>query len=95
MPEERKNIGKHKIVMEKRENISVTGVMDVLSFDEENIITETEYGMLILKGSNLHVNSLNLERGELEVDGYIESIIYEDNNSFTKGKGSLFSKIFK
>lgn len=94
MPDEKKTV-KHTIVMEQRENISVTGVVDVISFDEEAIIAETEMGVLILKGINLHVNRLNLDKGELEIDGEINSLNYEESGSYGKVGGSFFSKIFK
>ncbi len=95
MADERKAASKHTIFMDEREKISVTGVLDVISFDEETIITETERGILILKGINLHVNKLNLDNGELVVDGEIFNITYEDNVGFSKGKSSLFGKIFR
>lgn len=94
MTDEKKDI-RHTVTMEKREKISITGVLDVISFDEEMIVAETEMGALILKGINLHVNKLNLEKGDLDIDGEIYSLTYEENGSIGKDKGSLFSKIFK
>lgn len=95
MPEERRNTSKHKVIIEKRERVSITGVIDVMSFDEESIVTETEMGTLIIRGVGLHVNALNLEKGELEVDGEIENITYEDESPVSKNKGNLLGKIFK
>lgn len=95
MPEERRNTSKHKVIIEKRERVFITGVIDVMSFDEESIVTETEMGTLIIRGVGLHVNALNLEKGELEVDGEIENTTYEDESPLSKNKGSLFGKIFK
>ena len=86
---------KHNVIMSERENISVTGVIDVISFDEETIIAETEVGALILKGTDLHVNGLSLEKGELEIDGHIDSLTYEDQSNYGKNKASFLSKIFK
>ncbi len=83
----------HRLSMNERESLFVTGVVDVISFDEETIITETEKGTLVLRGSELHVIKLSVENGELEIGGYIYSINYEESN-FTKEK-SLFGKIFK
>lgn len=87
--------GKHTIAMSGRESIAITGVLDVISFDEIEVITETELGALILKGINLHVNKLNLESGELSIDGQIYSVTYEDQNNYGKNKPSILSKIFK
>ena len=100
MPEEnkiKKNISRHAVNLTRRENLMSTGIIDVISFDEEIIIAETELGMMIIKGINLHVNHLNLEKGELAIDGEVSSINYEDTGGYAKGKGgnSLFGKLFK
>ena len=95
MPDDKKTGAKHTVKMERRENINVTGVLDVISFDEESIVVDTEQGILILKGSNLHVNKLSLEHGELEVDGEITSLTYEESHSYGKNKPMFLSKLFK
>ena len=95
MADERKHSGRHNVVIDRRESVAVSGVSDVISFDEETIVCETEMGVLVIRGGNLHVNRLNLDDGELEVDGEIENIGYEDDMIIGKGKGSLLSKIFK
>ena len=94
MGEEKRN-ARHTVIMEKREQISITGVDDVLSFDEEGIICETDMGILVIRGMNLHVNKLSLENGELFIDGEIDSLEYSDTAGGMKGKGSLWGKIFK
>ena len=93
MSEERR-VSKHKLTIEHRENVSITGVTDVISFDEEQVICDTDMGVLILRGINLHVNNLNLDSGTLDVFGEIVSLVYEEQG-FTKSKSSLFGKIFK
>ncbi|MDR2650247.1 MAG: sporulation protein YabP [Clostridiales bacterium] len=96
MPDEKKSASRHAITIDRRNSVSVTGVLDVISFDEETIIAETEMGVLIIRGVNLHVNRLHLDSGELSVDGEIVSINYEDNSSgFGKGKMSFISRLFK
>ena len=97
MPEEKKlrNPSRHAINLIRRESLSATGVLDVVSFDEEMIIAETELGMLIIKGINLHVNRLNLENGELAIDGEIGSITYEDSEKYVKGGKTILGKLFK
>jgi sporulation protein YabP len=94
MADEKKGISRHQVTIDRRGSISITGVLDVISFDEETIIAETEMGVLIIKGVNLHVNRLHLESGELSVDGEITSVAYEDNG-FGKAKTSFLSKLFK
>jgi len=92
MYEEKRLPSKHKIVVEKRERAFITGILDVMSFDEDSIETETELGIMVIKGSSLHVNSLNLEKGELEIDGEIDSFHYEDGENRSK---NLLGRIFK
>jgi sporulation protein YabP len=85
---------KHTIVMENRNSVKITGVLDVVSFDMETIVAETEMGVIILKGDGLHVNRLNLQNGELDIDGEVSSLAYEEN--FARGhKGSFFGSLFK
>ena len=68
---------------------------DVLSFDENEIILETEQGMLMIKGNELHVNRLMLDKGEVDVDGKIDSFTYsEQANMGAKGE-SLLARLFK
>ena len=95
MDNDRKYTGRHHISIDRRERVVMTGVVEVISFDDETIVCETEMGALVLKGSNLHVNRLNLDDGELEIDGEIENIGYVDDMLTGRGKGSLLSKIFK
>jgi len=85
----------HNIIMENREKMSVSGVIDVESFDEENIVLHTEQGVLIVKGEDLHINKLNIESGELIIEGFIDSCTYTDRDG-TRSKGmSFFSKMFR
>ena len=93
MSEEKKS--KHSINILNRTNIKITGVIDVVSFDEEMIVSETELGVLILKGLNFHINKLNLDNGDLEIDGEIYNLVYEDKSSYNKPNNSILSKIFK
>ena len=85
----------HKIVMTDRNICNISGVCDVLSFDVAEILLETEQGMLMLKGNYLHVSRLMLDKGEVDVDGKIDSLTYSENTGYG-GKGeSLLSRLFK
>ena len=91
------NINKraHKVTMNNRRSCSLTGVNDVLSFDENEIILETEQGMLMIRGMELHVNRLTLDKGEVDVDGRIDSFTYSEQAG-TNGKGeSLLARLFR
>jgi sporulation protein YabP len=96
MPEEKKpkSISRHSLTLDKRQSVIVSGMIDVISFDEETVIGETEMGVLVIRGINLHVNKINLEIGELCVEGDISGINYEDNTSQHKSK-SLLGRLFK
>ena len=92
---EEKTISKaHKVTLNNRRNGSFTGVLDVLSFDIAEILLETEQGMLHVKGKDLHVNRLNLEKGEVDIEGLIEAFHYSPVPVGIKGKDSLFGKLF-
>ncbi len=85
----------HKIVLNQRKNSSVTGVLDVISFDLNEVLLETEQGMLTVKGNDLHVNRLSVEKGEVDLSGSIDSIVYSDIHHSKRNKEPLLSKIFK
>jgi len=96
MADERRALTRHTLMLDQRETLSMTGIVDVESFDENMVAAETEKGLLIIKGDNLHVNRLNLDSGELDIEGNITNIGYEDNHGgYAVKKGSLFGKIFK
>ena len=86
---------RHALTIDQRKRVKVTGMIDVISFDEETVITETEMGILVLRGNNLHVNRLNLDNGELDLDGEIMGVAYEDAPSGGKQKGSVFGRLFR
>ena len=96
MADDRKlSVKRHSVMMEQRQRIGITGVSDVISFDEDQVVAETEIGMLIIRGVNLHVSRLNLENGELNIDGDIDVIMYEDEGFMKAKKLSFFSRLFK
>lgn len=78
------------IILESRKKLSVSGVCDIDSFNDLQIYAITNLGALIIKGTNLHINKLSVEKGELEVVGNIDSLTY----SQIKQKGSVLKKIF-
>lgn len=86
--------GYHRVVLNNREEMTISGVMDVISFDEQLIVIETEMGILEIKGEDIHVNQLNLENGDLNLTGVIEGIDYDDKTSYKKGGKSLLNRLF-
>lgn len=81
----------HSLILEDRKKLSVTGVEEVESFDERQIILLTQQGSLILRGEELHIDRLSLDTGELGVTGLITDFGYEE----TVRSGSLWSRLFK
>ncbi len=83
------------LVLENREKLSISGVLDVLSFDDQIVILETELGLLTVKGENLRINKLSLDTAEVIVDGEIYSLGYSEKDMDKKSGGGLLGKIFK
>lgn len=85
----------HKLTLNGRKDCVITGVVDVLSFDVNEILLETEQGMLMLRGSTLHVTCLTLEKGEIQIEGKIDSMTYSENGPHGGGENSFLAKLFK
>lgn len=85
----------HKIMMTNRKNCTLNGVKDVLSFDIHEVLLETEQGMLMIKGDDLHVSRLTLERGEVDVDGRIDSLTYSDAGGVGHKTESMLARLFR
>lgn len=85
----------HKLVVNNRKTSMITGVLDVLAFDLNEILLETEQGMLMIKGKDLHVNRLSLEKGEVDVTGHIDSLAYSEVPQSSKKGENFFLKLFK
>jgi len=85
----------HKVTMTNRRSCIISGVKDVLSFDIHEVILETEQGMLSIKGDDLHVNRLTLEKGEVDVDGRIDSFVYSEAVNNIHKNESLLSRLFR
>jgi sporulation protein YabP len=83
---------RYQIIMTNREHIVIEGVEHVASFDEEEIILETKMGILLLKGENLHIVQLNLEDGNLIVEGHCKAIDFTDEKAVRglRGKSKSF-----
>ena len=93
--EEKLNARPHKLELLNREKGSVTGIQDVVSFDENQMILDTDMGLLTIKGKDLHVSRLTLEKGEIDIEGQADSLVYSSSESFKKTGQSLLSRLFK
>lgn len=82
----------HSIHIDNRMRTSITGVMDVLSFNEQEVMLMTEAGGLNIVGSALHLSRLNLEDGQICIEGELLALDYESNEGERRG---LFGKVFR
>lgn len=93
--EERQAPGQQKMIVTNRSSCALNGITDILSFDVNEILLETTLGMLMIRGKDLHVNRLTLEKGEVDISGKIDSLQYSD---MTKGNGegeSFLRRLFR
>lgn len=86
--EERKS-QHHTFFMNNRKEVQLSGVTDVKSFDEQEIVLDTEMGTLLLRGSGLHMGRLTLEKGEIDITGKVDSIIYTERKGYKNGESFL------
>lgn len=85
----------HKLMLTGRKTCALSGVNDVLSFDVNEILLETEQGMLMIRGSELHVSRLSLDKGEVDIDGRIDSFTYSETAGYGAKGESILARLFK
>lgn len=85
----------HHLDLMNRGMGSVTGIQDVVAFDENQIVLDTDMGLLTVKGKGLHVSRLTLEKGEVDIEGTVDSLVYSSNETYRKQGESLFARLFK
>lgn len=84
------NTSFQNIILENRERLNITGILDVLSFDDQIIIVETELGLLTIKGENLKINKLSLDTSDFVVDRKdIQFNLFRNKHSYKKRKKSF------
>lgn len=93
MVEEKKAAAPHSVIIEERRRLSVSGVMEIDSFDEQSVVLFCATGELAIRGEGLHINRIDVESGELSLEGErIDSLSYADN---LPSKGGFFGKLFR
>lgn len=85
----------HKLNVQNRKFAAITGVTDVLSFDLAEILLETQQGMLLIKGTDLHVKKLSLDKGEVDIEGKIDSFTYSEIAPKETGGSSWIGRLFR
>ena len=85
----------HRLVINNRKTGTVTGVLDVLSFDLNEIVLQTTQGMLMIRGQELHMNRLTLEKGEVDIEGKIDSFVYSEQKGENGKDTSFLGRLFR
>ena len=85
----------HRLSIQDRKLAGITGVSDCVSFDENEVVLDTDMGLLTIRGKDLHVNRLTLEKGEVDLEGTVESFVYSSNEALRRSGESIFTRLFK
>lgn len=85
---------RHQLTLKTRENLTIDGVVGVESFDDQEVVVETDLGVLLIRGDGLHIKELNLDNGTLHVDGLVRVLEYAGDSLGKRSKGVL-AKLFK
>ena len=83
--------GLHNVTVEDCRRVVATGVSEVMSFDEQQVVMDTDHGVLTVEGNGLHVEKLSLDIGEVAIAGTVNALYYARRK---QSKGSLWSKLF-
>jgi len=93
MPDDKKIIrSRHSIIMENRRQLTITGVVDIDNFDENTVVVFTDEGELTIKGNNLHINRIDVDSGDLLMEGEVDALYYTENQP---RKGGFLTKLFR
>ena len=92
--EEKRTLSAHSLTLNNRQGGRITGVRDVNSFDEKEILLFTDAGKLVIKGEQLHVKQLDLKKGEVDLEGKVDSLTYLSKNTDNRDE-SLFKRMFR
>jgi len=91
--QESEKIIPHVISIENRKTLSITGITDIDSFDEREIVLYTQTGELTITGRELHINAISIETGNMSVEGDIWSLQYGDKDK--QSPVSVLGKLFR
>ncbi len=82
----------HTIIMEDRKKISLTGIKDILSFDDETVSVISVMGKAVIRGKEIKIESFNVENGDMVIEGRFDALVYLNDSS---AKGSVIRRLFK
>lgn len=92
--DEKKSASLHRLMLERQKGGTITGIREVISFDEKEILLNTEEGKLYIRGEAFHVKHLDLESGEISLEGKIDSLSYPGRKK-DKKEESLLKRLFR
>lgn len=87
------NARTHTLALENRESLLLEGIEEVVNFDENTVTLNTLLGAMSIEGKGLHILTLSLESGHVEIEGMVDAIFYEDRNE--KVKRGFFSRLVR
>lgn len=85
----------HKLALDNRKKATIYGITKVCSFDTDEVILDTDIGLLTIKGKDLHVIRLDVDKGELEMAGMVDSLQYSENHNIKKTASGILGRMFK
>ena len=89
-------MAEHSVTLQNRKNMQLAGIKNVITFDEDEVVLESEMGYLAISGEDLHVTMLNLEEGKVALAGNIRSMEYKDQSTDIKARGkSILNRLLK
>ena len=88
-------LGPHKLLLQGRKNVELTGVKEVVSFDAREVVLNTTMGALMIRGNDLFVKRLTVEQGEVELEGQVDSFVYADKPGKAGDGDSLLKRLFR
>lgn len=85
----------HKLILDNRNKTNLTGIEDVVEFDTTQIVLESSMGMIVIKGADLKITRLSIEKGEADIDGNVDSIIYSQIKNYGEKGKSILKRMFQ
>ena len=82
------------LVLENRKKLTINGVIEVINFNENQILLNTDVGMMVVKGQQLKMNKLDVQNGDVVISGKVDAFAYTSDKSKVK-KDSIISRLFR
>ena len=95
MEEKNQTLSSHKLFLQGRKQMELSGVREVISFDAKEVVLNTQMGILFIRGDGLFVKRLTVEKGEVDLEGRIDSFIYSEKTGGAGEKESFVKRLFR